>query len=114
MHFLIVDDDAVNQLVLKVLLEEMGHSSQTASSAEDALLLLSECQNITAVFTDLEMPRGLSGLELRDRLRLTHPDIPVIVVTGYPQDRVGLDVAFLSKPVLLPDLMQVVSAIDGG
>ena len=52
-----------------------------ANSANEELERL-ERQNIDLVVTDIRLP-GLSGKELTKRIQEDHPEVPVIVITGY-------------------------------
>ncbi len=79
---LVVDDDPVVREVIVSALEEAGHKITDTGSPEEALELFSK-QDFHLVITDIVMP-GMDGLTLLRRLRLKNPDIPVILLTAYP------------------------------
>ncbi len=55
--------------------------------------------------TDFRM-EGMNGLELARKVHDKHPDVPVIIVTGYGPIDGGNDVdSVLSKEALFPDLL---------
>ena len=76
---LIVDDDTLVRDTLHDLLAE-SHECHTADRAEQALAYL-EMENYDVVITDINMP-GLSGHDLLNHIRNTHPATPVIVISG--------------------------------
>lgn len=82
MHdILLVDDEASLLRVTQVRLRNAGYQVETAGSGEYALEVL-EKQPFPLVITDLMMP-GMSGLDLMARVRVSHPDTAVIVVTAF-------------------------------
>lgn len=98
----IIDDDEPAREATKGLLRSLGYSVLAFSSAEE--FLASERINDSAcVITDLQMP-GLSGLELQDRLAAQGQKVPLIFITGYPEEgqrqramQAGA-AAFIAKP----------------
>jgi PAS domain S-box-containing protein len=80
---LIVEDDAEVGNFAAGALRELGYDSVLVKDARQALDELSkDCGRFHVVFSDVVMP-GMSGLELGDRIRLEHPDIAVILASGY-------------------------------
>ena len=80
-HIVVVDDEPVICQQLERLYSHSGYSVTIANSADEALQRL-ESRNIDLVVTDIRLP-GLSGIELTKRIQEDHPDVPVIVITGY-------------------------------
>ncbi|MBC8029336.1 MAG: response regulator [Pyrinomonadaceae bacterium] len=76
---LIVDDDTLIRDTLHDLLSP-SHECHTADRAEQALAYL-EMETYDVVLTDINMP-GLSGHDLLNHIRSTHPTTPVIVISG--------------------------------
>ena len=79
----VVDDDQSILRSLADLLESADYSVRVFTSG--AALLQSGClSEIACLVSDIDMP-GMDGVEL---LRLVHdarPDLPTIVITGYPE-----------------------------
>ncbi len=80
------------------LLADLGCEVVSAESAEQALERLAS-NGIDLVVTDVVMP-GMSGVELARRIRETHPDVPVLLATGYSDEIVkrGSEFSVLAKP----------------
>ena len=81
----IVDDDALVCDGTAALVESLGYKAVTFTSAEHFLRseVISET---TCLITDVQMP-GLSGLELQEALQSLGYQTPVIVITGYPNEK---------------------------
>jgi FixJ family two-component response regulator len=80
----IVDDDAFVGESLRDLIESLGYDVAIFDSAER--FLEAACLGETScLITDLQMP-GLSGLDLQSRLIADGHCIPVVFVTGFPDE----------------------------
>lgn len=98
---LVEDSDDVRALALEQL-GAMGYRVLVAASGEEALERL-KSEAIDLLFTDIVMPGGMSGLELVEQFRTTHPDTPVLMTTGYNEDLVadiprGTNLDVIGKP----------------
>ena len=96
------DDDAVREAMERLVLS-LGYSASTFASA-DEFLKSEQVSNTSCLITDLYVP-GLSGLDLQDRLIARGHRMPIIFITGQPDDiartramNAGA-VGFLSKPI---------------
>ncbi len=78
---LVVDDEANMRRVLCALVRQQGHRPIACSSAEEALACLAE-EDPAIVLSDLKMG-GMDGLELMDRLKQSHPELPVVMITAF-------------------------------
>jgi PAS domain S-box-containing protein len=109
---LVVDDEEGVREVAERLLQEIGFHTLTAEDGRVALEILARADRpITGVLLDLSMPR-MGGQETLTRLRATHPDLPVIMMSGYTEQVVSQQIgssdsntAFLQKPFLAEDLI---------
>lgn len=114
---LVVDDEAIVCQGIKEFLEMSDlNISQvlTASNGYEALDYL-RMESIDLVLTDIQMD-GMNGIELMESILSEKPNIPVVVISAYDQFeyaqkciRLGAR-DYLIKPVLLPQLIQVVGA----
>jgi two-component system cell cycle sensor histidine kinase/response regulator CckA len=90
---LLVEDEAAVRAVVGWQLEGMGYRVLTASSGEEAWQIFRRHgDRVALVVLDLVMP-GMGGAALYRMLRQTNPELPVIVLSGYPP---GAAVAGLS------------------
>jgi DNA-binding NtrC family response regulator len=78
---MIVDDDLAFRIGTLALLEDHGYVSTIATNGEEAKRKLAEGQ-FDLVLSDLVMP-GINGIELLQHIRGSHPELPVIMVTGF-------------------------------
>jgi len=107
-HILIVDDDLSIRDAMHEFVEMSGYQASVASSAEEALSILSG-NIIEVVITDILLP-GMDGLELTDRIKQNH-DIDVIVMTGYSteysyEEAISQGASdFVFKPVRFEELL---------
>ena len=80
---LLVEDNASVGEFATLALRELGYDSVLAVDAARALdELKKNCGRFHVVFSDVVMP-GMSGVELAEQIRRDHPDIPVILTSGY-------------------------------
>src|SRR6267154_1507368 len=78
---LVVDDEQSLRKVLAATLQREGYEVQVASDGEEALVALDR-DGADVVVTDLVMPK-MDGLSLLRKVVISHPDVPVIVVTAH-------------------------------
>lgn len=79
---LVIDDDETICSLFQDTLEGSGHTVTIASESFRGLELVKE-RDYDLVFLDLKMPE-MDGAELFRQIRLTKPDLPVTIITGYP------------------------------
>ena len=84
---LIVDDSAVCQRAAGACVKAAGCEVRYAGDGAEALQSVGEVKP-DIVLTDLQMPK-LDGLELVERLRDEHPQLPVILMTGFGSEEVA-------------------------
>ena len=110
-HVLVVDDEPIVRSIIMQFLQIGNHTAVQAASGEEALGMISASE-VDLVVTDLSMP-GMTGLELRDRVRQTHPNVPFIVVSGHMinQDVADEFDAALEKPLCFQDLLDAVTEV---
>ena len=108
---LFVDDHEVLARLSCEILEMQGYRAVSAYNGEDALQKF-EQEDFDILVTDFRM-EGMNGVELARKVHEKHPEVPVIIVTGYsPVD--GPDVAAcLQKEDLFPALLEKIKMFLG-
>lgn len=79
---LVVDDEMIIRALFKETLEGRGHKVIVADSGQDGLKIIKQ-QDLDIVFVDLKMP-GMDGAELFRQIRAIKHELPVTIITGYP------------------------------
>jgi len=97
---LCVDDEPDLLEILTFELTRAGFSVLTAPSAERALALLSQ-RNVDLILSDLRMPL-MSGVELLQEVRSRNLDLPLALMTAFPQDVADDTVAALRIGAIFP------------
>jgi signal transduction histidine kinase len=113
-RILVVDDSELNRTIAAAACQFWGAVVDTASSAESALLMVSESA-YDAVLLDLQMP-GMDGFECARRIRTMAPprkDTFIVAVSAdaFPETErqamaAGMN-AFLAKPFVHTDLVRL-------
>ncbi|MDO8837512.1 MAG: ATP-binding protein [Parvibaculum sp.] len=120
---LVAEDNEINALLTRTLLEHTGHSVRLARNGAEAVAAVEAdiAGEIDLVLMDLHMP-GMDGFEATARIRSlesTRASLPIIALTAnaMAEDRqVCLDAAmddYLSKPVAADALGMALSAWAG-
>jgi len=79
---LVEDDETVREIVV-MLLTDMGCRVLIADSGPAALELFMSHPEIDLLFTDMQMPGGMTGMDLAARLRERLPELRVLYTSGY-------------------------------
>ncbi|WP_323716358.1 ATP-binding protein [Paracoccus aminovorans] len=120
LDLLVVEDHAVNRMVLDGYLARMGHRFEMVGCAEEALARL-DGRRFDAVLMDVNLP-GMSGIEATRAIR-ARPDgrgLPVIGISAHVQPEeiaachaAGMD-RVLSKPLAPADLDRALRELAPG
>ncbi|MEL6534179.1 MAG: two-component regulator propeller domain-containing protein [Bacteroidota bacterium] len=115
---LVVEDNAVNQLVVLRLLRKVGLTAEVAQNGKEALDKLAEEKEFAMILMDLHMPE-MDGYEAARRIRNGELDgkemknIPIVAVTAAARKvdeercrNLGMN-DFLTKPIHPPSLYEV-------
>jgi PAS domain S-box-containing protein len=109
---LLVDDEVLIRMSTADMLNDFGYEVIEAGSAEEALNLIREGLSPSLLVTDHLMP-GMSGAELACKLRLQHPKMQVLIVSGYAElEGLDPDIARLTKPFRRAELAASLAALS--
>jgi PAS domain S-box-containing protein len=108
---LVVDDDPDVLTIAVTTLQSLGYEVMTAPDGPTALAVLRRGDPIDVLFSDVMMPKGMSGVELAREARNINPEIGILLASGYPVSVLsaqGLsgDFALLPKPYRWAELAQ--------
>ena len=92
------DDEPLRALVAQILAAD-GFEVFEAAHAQEALrILCSNSKGVEALFTDVNMPGPMNGLELASRARQRWPWLPVMIGSGDRPASLSSGGGFLLKP----------------
>ena len=110
---LIVDDDASVRESIRKVLKGAGYEVKTATDAEEVTVKFVP-EEIDLVLLDLNL-RSHSGWDVFERLTTQHPALPVIIITGVPnqyQTALAAGVgALIEKPIEVPALLRTMDEL---
>ena len=99
---LVFEDEALVAMLVEALLTDAGYRAVWASDGQDALPGQEPAAGYApcAAVVDLRLARGLDGRDVLRRLREHHPEMPVLVVTGYDPLAPEADLRGLGGPTI--------------
>ena len=112
---LLVEDDPTVRATIAELLTSAGFATRVAADVADAAERAADDGDLDLLLTDFQLPDG-TGLDVARGLWERHPELPVVIVSGYAEDPdvsrlVGSGrVRFLAKPVTATAMIEAVTA----
>ena len=100
MKILVVDDDAIVIKSCKRILEAEGFEVITVSSADSALEAIKK-SDFDILLIDVKMPKR-DGMYLMREIKTNWPEIPTIVMSGYPTPETIAEVLNLGATLFIP------------
>ena len=107
---LVVDDDTGLQQMFKLFLKKQGFSRIVVGTGKEAIAAMQK-QKFELCFLDLQLP-DTTGDEIYKQAKDIQPDMPIVIITGYPDSQM-LDnilklgpVTVLKKPLKVEALQQ--------
>lgn len=109
---LVEDETPLRRLAVRAL-TAAGHEVREAEDAEDALAILEEGYVPEVMVSDVTMPGEMDGLALGEAVKAKYPEMTIVLVSGYAQRAVGVNLAargfrFLGKPFRMAELVAAV------
>jgi CheY-like chemotaxis protein len=111
---LVVDDEVFVRMLVADVLDEAGYEVLEAHDAQVALMALRASPDVRVLFTDINMPPGMNGLDLAEQVHQHWPGIGLVISSGYerPSDDQIVDGAiFLPKPFRPEDVVGAVRSV---
>jgi CheY-like chemotaxis protein len=111
---LLVEDDASVASLTTDMLLELGYEVLQVTDAQAGIRAMAERQRIGLILSDVMMP-GMDGLTFAKDMRREYPDLPVVLVTGFPEavrrEAEKEDIPLLPKPYALADLAAQLASV---
>jgi two-component system, response regulator PdtaR len=98
---LVVEDEPLLRMLAVELVEEAGFTALEAGNADEAVALLESRSDISLLFTDIDMPGSMDGLNLAHAVRGRWPPIKILLVSGQVRlkpSELPLNGRFVRKP----------------
>lgn len=109
---LIVDDNRINQVVTRRILEQRDFECMVAGSGEEALSIL-KVETIDVVLMDVNMP-GMNGMETTQEVRKFNPNVPIIALTAVEVGEMREEILsagmndIINKPYNIPEFFSTI------
>lgn len=117
---LVVDDEDMVRTAMVMQLEDLGYTPIPAGDVEAAeTAYRAHHAELAAVLLDVVMPKA-SGVDVAARLRGIDPQVPIILVSGFPRNAVVKQLldqgvaGFLQKPFRQAELAQAIARLRRG
>jgi two-component system, response regulator PdtaR len=111
---LVVEDDALLRLDAADHLEGAGFEVVEAANAAQALQVMKTRPDVRVLFTDVEMPGPLDGMELARKVHEQWPNVQLLITSGNNRPAKA-DIAdhghFLAKPYRTQDVINEINAL---
>jgi DNA-binding NtrC family response regulator len=100
---LIVEDDMILRMRSVDIVEDAGYTPVEAVDADEALGILQSRSDIALLFTDIQMPGSMDGLQLAHAVCERWPQLKIILVSGHlklSSAEIPRDSRFFGKPLV--------------
>jgi CheY-like chemotaxis protein len=107
---LIVEDEILLRWTAAAVIEEAGFDALEAESAVEAISILESRGDIWVVFTDVQIPGPIDGLQLTHLISTRWPPIKIIATSGrlrLREDDLPMGGRYLHKPYDGSDLIGI-------
>jgi len=111
---LLVEDDTLTRKNTAIYLRRAQFEVDEAANGEEAVRLITSIDEYDVLISDLRMPGVTDGMDVISCQQRVSPGTPCILVTAFGSAQLqkraqDLNVAYLEKPISLPDLVNKVT-----
>jgi CheY-like chemotaxis protein len=113
---LIVEDDPLLRMLAVEFVNAAGFETLEACDADQAIAILESSSRITVLFTDINMPGSMDGLELASVVSSRWPAMEILIASGHVRLRqadLPPNGRFLGKPYLAPAMIAELHSLVG-
>jgi PAS domain S-box-containing protein len=114
---LLVEDEPKVLQFASSQLENLGYDVTAVTNGPEALVLLGQGEPYDLLFSDVVLPKGMSGVELARRARELRPDLKILLTSGYSEEafqhhgRPEQGTILLKKPYRRKELAEVIRKV---
>jgi CheY-like chemotaxis protein len=84
---LVVEDELMVRMPIVEYLRDCGYHVLEAGDAKEAIAATDADASVNLVFSDVRMPGSMDGFGLAEWFRSHHPEVPVLLTSGYSGNR---------------------------
>jgi len=98
---LVVEDEPLIRMDVVDVIEDAGFKTYEAGCADTAIVLMEKHDDIGILFTDIEMPGSMNGLNLASHVRGGWPPVAIVIASGVieiDESAMPEGALFFSKP----------------
>lgn len=109
---LVVDDEPLVLLSAAEMVEQAGWTALEATNSAEALAVLARCPSVDLLFTDINMPGEMNGLELAAWVHERHPNVHLVITSGkgfLPDYVMPESGTFVPKPYTCQQLLGIMA-----
>jgi CheY-like chemotaxis protein len=112
----VVEDEILVGIAICEDLAAEGYEVLTADNADQAIEILESRNDITTIFSDIEMPGSMNGLKLAAAVRDRWPPVNIVITTGKarpPDDQMPTNSRFVAKPYQKAEVIEALQTFEG-
>jgi len=113
LNILFAEDQRVNQMVISLMMKELGHTCTTVKNGKEAIKFY-PTQKFDLILMDIKMP-VMDGYKTTQKIRKISADIPILVQTAYTineaakkTENTGIN-EIISKPLKSNQFIQIIA-----
>ncbi|HKV17365.1 MAG TPA: response regulator [Reyranella sp.] len=114
LYVLVVEDEALVRLMAATHLTDQGFSVTEAASADAAVGILQGESVAMLVFSDIQMPGSMDGVDLARWIARERPELKVLLTSGRPIPEAARAWAFIAKPYRMKNVERQLREMAGG
>lgn len=113
---LVVEDEVLVRMPIAEYLRDCGYNVLEAGDAGEAIHLVDAEEPVDVVFSDVRMPGAMNGFDLARWIRTHHPEVQVLLTSGYSAARDADDtqVKLIEKPYSQAQVLKRIRALMTG
>lgn len=108
---LVVEDEPFVRMLATEGLEDAGFEVIEAANADDALRILDDRDDVGVLFTDVNMPGSVDGIELARLVHQRSPNLRIVVTSGRDwlrRSQIPRLSEFVAKPYRTEDVARLI------